>query len=74
MPSYRTDDVRIVFEKLVENICRIAGGSDSTEREVEGAHVWVREFVARLVRKVQLCSCSDFWAVEEDPRVDSLMK
>ena len=38
LPSYRTGDDRIAFNKLVENICRTTGGNDSADSEVDGAH------------------------------------
>lgn len=59
-----------MFEKLVENFGRTASGSDSAHGKVEGAHIWVRGVVTRLVSKVQLCSRSDAWALEVDVTVE----
>ena len=53
-----------MFEEFVESFCRTAGGSDSTDSEVKSAEIWVRGVVTRIVRKVQLCSRSDSWALE----------
>ena len=36
LPSYRANDVRIVFKKLVENFCRATGRSNGADGEVEG--------------------------------------
>ena len=61
-----------MFEKLVEDIGHTAGGSDSAHGKVEGAHIWVRGVVTRLVRKVQLCSYSDSRALEVDVTAECL--
>lgn len=65
MPGYRTDDVRVVLKKLVENLCCTTGRSNGTDGEVEGAQIRVRGAMARLTREVQLRPHSDFRAVEE---------
>ena len=55
-----------MFEEFVESFCRTAGGSDGADSEVESAEIWVRGIMTRIVRKVQLCSRSDSWALEVD--------